>query len=295
MSSNAAGPETLEARIRAVADRLDGRLGVALTFLPTGDRVFVNADETFPTASVIKAAIVAELFTQAAEGRVRLDEPIAVSDEDLVPGSGVLALLRPGLVLPLADLALLAIAVSDNTASNLCLRVVGGPDAVNARMHAEWGMTTTTIHRPIRFHLDSSDPLHTATGTPRDQLTLLVRLAEGRIGPRPEVAENVLRLLAETQDSSMIPRHLHVSRHANALGLADPPFVVRHKTGGVTGVRNDAGLITRRTAANGAEENLAICVFTRDLRDARWTPANEGDEAVAEVARLACGHFFGEF
>ena len=230
MSSNAAGPETLEARIRAVADRLDGRLGVALTFLPTGDRVFVNADETFPTASVIKAAIVAELFTQAAEGRVRLDEPIAVSDEDLVPGSGVLALLRPGLVLPLADLALLAIAVSDNTASNLCLRAVGGPDAVNARMRDEWGMTATTIHRPIRFHLDPSDPPHTATGTPRDQLNLFIRLAEGRIGPRPEVAENVLRLLAETQDSSMLPRHLHVSRHANALGLAAPPFVVRHKT-----------------------------------------------------------------
>lgn len=283
----------LHAQIEAVAARLDGRLGAALTFLPTGDSLFVNADEVFPTASVIKVAIVAELFTQAAEGRVRLDEPVMVGDEDLVPGSGVLALLTPGLSLPLADLALLAIAVSDNTASNLCLRAVGGPEAVNARMRADWNMTATTIYRPICFHLDPSDPPHTATGTTRDQLTLMVRLAEGRVGPRPDVCENVLRLLAETQDSSMLPRYLHVSRHANALGLADPPFVVRHKTGGVTGVRNDAGLITRKNR-DGAEETLAVCVFTRDLRDARWTPANEGDEAVAEVARLACDHFFRE-
>jgi hypothetical protein len=159
-------------------------------------------------------------------------------------------------------------------------------------MRDEWGMTGTTIHRPIRFHLNPADPPHTATGTPRDHLTLMVRLAEGRIGPRPDVAENVLRLLAETQDSSMLPRHLPISRHASALGLPAPPFTVRHKTGGVTGVRNDAGLVTRKNR-DGADETLAICVFTRDLRDARWTPANAGDEAVAEVGRLACEHFFG--
>ncbi len=291
MNRNRVTAADLHARIGAVADRLDGRLGAALTFLPTGDSVFVSADETFPTASVIKVAIVAELFTQAAEGRLSLDEPVTVRDENLVPGSGVLALLRPGLILPLADLALLAITVSDNTASNLCLRAVGGPDAVNARMRACWNMAATTIHRPIRFHLAPPDPPHTATGTPRDQLNLMVRLAEGRIGPHPDVARDVLRLLAETQDSSMIPRHLHVSRHASALGQPAPPFVVRHKTGGVTGVRNDAGLITRKSR-DGADETLAVCVFTRDLRDARWTPANAGDEAVAEVARLACEHFF---
>lgn len=284
----------LNALIQAVADRLEGRLGAAMTFLPTGESVFVNADETFPTASVIKVAIVAELFTQADEGRLSLEESVTVSDEDMVPGSGVLALLRPGLILPLADLALLAVAVSDNTASNLCLRAVGGPAAVNARMHDKWGMTNTMVHRPIYFQLDPSDPPHTATGTPRDLLRLLIRLAEGHLASERDVCENVLRLLAQTQDSSMLPRYLPVSPHASALGQPAPPFVVRHKTGGVTGVRNDAGLITR-TANEKADETLAICVFTRDLRDARWTPANEGDEAVAQVARLACGYFFGEF
>lgn len=281
----------LETRIRAVAETLDGRLGAALTFLPTGESVFVGADEVFPTASVIKIAIVAELFTQAAEGRLSLDERVTVADEDLVGGSGVLALLSPGLSLPLADLALLAIAVSDNSASNLCLCAVGGPAAVNRRMHTEWGMTNTAIHRPIHFHLGPDDPPHTATGTPRDQLSLLTRLAEKRLGPTPAVSDNVLRLLAETQDTAMLPRYLPVSRHAQALGRPAPPFVVRHKTGGVTGVRNDAGLLTR-TNPNGNEETLALCVFTRDLADERWTPANAGAEAVAQVARLACEHFF---
>jgi beta-lactamase class A len=135
----------LAAQIAAVADALDGHIGAALTFLPTGESLFVCADDVFPTASVIKIAIVSELFAQAGEGRLSPDTPVTVRDEDLVPGSGVLALLRPGLILPLSDLAMLAIAVSDNTASNLCLRAAGGPEAVNARMRDAWGMTSTTI------------------------------------------------------------------------------------------------------------------------------------------------------
>jgi len=91
----------------------------------------------------------------------------------------------------------------------------------------------------------------------------------------------------------MLPRHLHVNRFAGALGVDAPPFVVRHKTGGVTGTRNDAGLISRAGAPGSHPATLALCVFTRDLTDPRWTPANAGCEAVAELARLACGHFFG--
>jgi beta-lactamase class A len=87
----------LEGRLRAAAAhalRGGGEMGVALAFLPTGERVRWNADALFPTASVIKVAIVAELFAQAAEGRVALDTPVRVTDEALVAGSGVLACCR---------------------------------------------------------------------------------------------------------------------------------------------------------------------------------------------------------
>ena len=281
----------LEAQIRSVADALDGRLGVALTFLPTGESLFFQAEDEFPTASVIKVAIVAELYTQAAEERLALDTPVTVTDEDMTPGSGVLALLAPGVTLPLRDLAMLAIAVSDNTASNLCLRAVGGPSVVNARMRGAWGMTGTTIHRPIQFHLRPGDPPHTATGTPHDMLRLLTLLETGQVGGR-DVSDRVLHLLSEVQDTAMLPRYLSVNPYAAALGVPLPPLVVRHKTGGVTGTRNDAGLITRHRA-DGPLETLALCVYTKDVRDDRWTAANAGVEAVAQVSRIACAHFWG--
>jgi beta-lactamase class A len=263
---------------------MGGMLGVAATFLPTGQSVFYNADAVFPTASVIKIAIVTELLIQAADGRVSLTTPVTLRAEDVIGGSGVLALLTPGLTLPLSDLALLTISVSDNTASNLCLATVGGPTAVNASMRA-WGMTETTIHRPIQFSLTPDDPPHTATGTPRDMHHLVKCLAEDRIHS-PAVSRDVLRLMEHVRDGELLVRYLDINPYADTLRVVKPPFIARRKTGQVTGVRNDAGLISR------GNESLAVCVYTKGVPDGRWTAANAGSEAVARVGRLLCDHFF---
>lgn len=276
--------------LRAVeADLGGGTLGVAAAH--QGETVLYNADVTFPTASVIKAAIVAELHLQVEEGRLSPDAPVTVEAADVVAGSGVLCRLTPGLSLPLRDLALLAIMVSDNTASNLCLRAVGGPEAVNRRMHQEWGMPDTTIHRPIRFALGPDDPPHTATGTPRDMMHFMDGLAQGTLLPEP-ARDAVLGLLETTTDASMLPRYLGVNPYAPELRADAPPVTVLHKTGAVSGVRNDAGIL-RRGGSGGSANDIAVCVYTKGVADDRWTPANAGSEAVARVARLLRDHFWG--
>jgi len=110
-------------------------------------------------------------------------------------------------------------------------------------------------------------------------------LAQGGVHSRA-VSDVVLAHLARCQDSTMLPRYLEVNPFADALRADAPPFVVRHKTGGVTGVRNDAGLITR------GEQTLAVAVYSMGCPDTRWTAANAGVETVARVGRLLCDHFF---
>jgi beta-lactamase class A len=262
-----------------------GVLGVAATFLPTGESVSYKPDVEFPTASVIKIAIVTEVFLQVESGKLAADSAVDIPESAFVPGSGVLAQLTPGLSLPLGDLATLTINVSDNTASNLCLAAVGGPEAVNTRMHDVWGMKNTTIHRPIKFALEPGDPRHTATSTPRDMQALVQHLAEATLIPRQACAE-VLRRMGYVVDGELLPRYLDVNPFAADQRLEAPPFVVRHKGGAVNGVRGDAGLIAR------GDETLAICVFTRDVPDSRWTSTNLGSEAVARVGEVICRHFF---
>ena len=72
--------------------------GVAATLLSTGETVLVRADELFPTASVIKVSIVAELHAQAAEGRLNLDTPVTIRPEDIMAGSGCSGIVDAGLV-----------------------------------------------------------------------------------------------------------------------------------------------------------------------------------------------------
>ena len=277
--------DALQAEADALHQTHGGTLGVAATFLPTGESVWLNADTVFPTASVIKVAIVAELMTQVAEGRLDLDTPVMVSPNEIVGGSGVLSVLTMPLTLPLRDLVMLTISESDNTASNRCLQAVGGPSVVNARMRAAWGMTDTTIHRPIKFALEPGDPPATATGTPRDMLALLTRLANGEVHNR-ETSNAVLELMGHVTDNDLLGRFLEVNPYAGDLRVETPPFILRHKTGAVTGVRNDAAVIER------TGEILAVCVYTKKVKDTRWTAAHAGAEVVAQVGKLLADYFW---
>lgn len=279
----------LQDAVQAAADAFaqetnGGVLGVAAQFLPTGDTVSVNAEAVFPTASVIKVAIVSELYTQAGAGKIDLQTPVTVQAEDITAGSGVLSTLTVPLTLSLRDLSLLTISVSDNTASNLCLRAVGGPSAVNTRMR-EWGMNNTTIHRPIKFKLTSDDAPHTATGTPADMLLLLTLLHKGLVGDR-SASDAVLALMEQCQSSDSLPRYLDVNPFSDALKNPPPPFTLRNKTGGVSGVRNDAILITRGDAT------LAVCAYSKGSGDNRWTAANVGCETLAKIGKTLTDHFF---
>jgi beta-lactamase class A len=255
-----------------------GTLGVAATYLPTQQTVLYNADVVFPTASVIKVAIIAELLTQASDGKVSLDTTVPVLASDQVAGSGVLAELTPGTHYSLRDLAYLTIAVSDNTASNLCLRAVGGKEVVNTRMQHGWMMRSTQIHRPIQFHLTPEDPPFTATGTPRDFLYLMTLIATDKLHSASVSAE-LRRLLTATQDDSLLPRFLSVNPFADALSTDAPTYTVMHKPGMTTGVRNDVGII------KSSEREWVMAVFTKDCPDNRWTPENAGVLAVAKAAK----------
>ncbi len=82
--------------IARVAADLPGRLGVAVRFMKSGEDVFYHADDVFPSASVIKVAILAALYQAAHENDIGLDDRLEVP-ATRVEGSGVLRHLGPGL------------------------------------------------------------------------------------------------------------------------------------------------------------------------------------------------------
>jgi len=115
-----------ETRLQEIASRARGALGFAALDLTSGERFGLNEDVGCPQASAIKVAILMEVFKQAHEGKFQLAELRRIEKPDKTGGSGVLVELGDGTVqLSLRDLCVLMILLSDNTATNLLLDLVG--------------------------------------------------------------------------------------------------------------------------------------------------------------------------
>ncbi len=111
----------LAEKIANLCLEFDGRVGVATLDLCSNEQILFNAGESFPTASVIKLAVLGALMHQCDAGQASLDEPLMLRKADKIAGSGLLQFLTPGVVLPVRDWAFLMMNISDNLATTMCL------------------------------------------------------------------------------------------------------------------------------------------------------------------------------
>src|SRR6266496_712041 len=145
--------QKLETEIQDVDRHLDGVMGVAIEDLTTGEHYFLHEDEVFAQASSIKIAVLADLYLQAQQGKLKLTDPYTVQASDLVPDSDIMNGLTSGVTrLTLRDLATMMVAVSDNAATNVLIDRVGMAN-VNAMLDS-FGLTHTLLRRKIgRAHV----------------------------------------------------------------------------------------------------------------------------------------------
>ena len=207
------------------AAALDGRVAF---FVARDDGTVLyerDADAAYPSASVIKIALLMTLYADAAEGRLSLDDRIGVGER--MPGSGVLRHLPAVRDLSVRDHAMLMTIVSDNTATNRLIEAVG-LDRVEARL-AEWGCTVTKLRRKM-FDLDAAKRGADNVANARELGSLLLRVVRGELVDRA-TSDAVLAILAQTQHEALLRRYLPAG------------VKVAHKTGSLERVRNDAGVI----------------------------------------------------
>ena len=130
--------QRLEREIVRISKVAGGTVGASAIHLETGRRVSLNSGDRFPMASSYKVPIAVQLLTRVDQGEIKLDQMIEIKPSDLHPGSGTLTDLfnKPGLALSVRNLLELMLLISDNSATDVVLRLAGGPEAVTARMRA---------------------------------------------------------------------------------------------------------------------------------------------------------------
>lgn len=273
----------LEETLEPILREFRGHVGLAVEHLESGEKLAVRADVPCAAASMIKIAVLAELFRQRDRDALRLDDELELGEEDKVAGSGILASLTPGRRYTLRDLGILMMAISDNTATNLLIGRLG-IDAVNAFMRGA-GMTRTELRSAIDLNLLARDNNALAVGTPADFVLLLAGLERREILSASSCDE-ILEIMKIQKYMERMNRFLPFSPYTRDIGM--PQYVsVASKTGSLNGVRTEAGTV--RTPRNV----WALCVMARGSPDRRWTSDNEGVRLIARVSRVVYEHFEG--
>lgn len=312
----ATAPDLPRQRVEQEVSRLSqlsgGVLGVTAIHIETGRRFSQHGEFRFPMASSYKIPIAIQLLTRIDSGMYTLDQLVEVTHSDMHPGSGMIAerfnwpgAPKPGLALSVRSLLELMLLISDNSATDICLRLAGGPQRVNACMR-RLGITGLSVDRPTAYlisdwlgiAMDPRQPWSSHrfdslektlspemmlkssknfdadlkdTSTPEAMSDLLLKLY-GQPILKPETKALLLDIMARCETG--------LTRLKGAL---PPNTVVMHKTGTIGMTANDVGIIK----LPGDAGHLVISIFTKSSEK----PLAERERAIAEVARVLHDYF----
>jgi beta-lactamase class A len=280
VSAQTASDSSLEAAVKARCAGFPGTVTMAAKNLVTGKAYGLGADKPVRTASTIKLAIMIECFYEATEGKLKLTEPVKLTADEKVSGSGILQDLSAGSEFPIRDLVDLMIVLSDNTATNLILNRIGG-NAVNARM-AQLGIQSTRVMRkilgdgtdlkpfPTGITEEGSKPENKKWGigrsSPKDMLMLLEKLYQGTLVDK-QASDEMLGILKHQRDTCCMGRDM-------------PDITVAHKTGALDHLRSDVGIIYSKRGP------IAMAITVEGIPQVDYGPDNAGDILISALSEI---------
>lgn len=138
--------EILKEKIQKELNGFHGRIGLAIE-IEDRKPIYLNSQDIFQSASLIKIPILLSVLLANHKGEIDIQQQFTISNDNKVGGSGVLQALSKGLTLCVKDLMTLMIIVSDNTATNLLIDLVG-IEAINATFQ-DMGLKQTKLNRKM--------------------------------------------------------------------------------------------------------------------------------------------------
>src|SRR5437764_1097129 len=176
-------------------------LDIAIEDLTSGQKYQLRENEVFPQASSIKIAVLAELYRQAQQGKLKLTDLYVVKSVDLVGDSPIMNGLTPGVTqVTLRDLATMLAAVSDNSAANILIDRLG-MENVNSLLDS-LGLTHTRLRRKM-MDLKAAGEGRENISTPGEMMTLLDAIYRGKVLNK-SLTDDFFKVLS-TKKNSWIP------------------------------------------------------------------------------------------
>jgi beta-lactamase class A len=250
---------SLNNEVRSLARHVPAAIALDVLDLKTGYQAGLNAAASMPAASTIKLPVMVEVFAQLEEGRFDLQRRVSIQAADKDFGSGELCDAPIGTSYSVSELLEKMIDISDNTATNMLIRLVGRRN-INHAM-AGFGLERTHLAGDVRT--DAWTIRQTLRTSPADLVHLLMLMARGEL--IDEWSSNaMIAILKADEINTLLPEPLPAD------------VAIAHKTGSLDDTLNDAGIVF----AAGAP--YVIAVMTTEL------PSQDlGRAFIHSVSRLA--------
>jgi beta-lactamase class A len=228
---------------RKLAATLAAPTALEVFDLSTGYHTGLNSGASMPAASTIKIPVMVEVFSQLQSGKFDLQKRVQLTAADKDWGSGDLCEAPVGTTYPISVLLDKMIDISDNTATNMLIRLVGRR-TINRDM-SYLGLRHTKLTEDIRTgDWGIRQGLRTSAA---DLVRLLSMMARRQLVDQWSSNE-MISILEQDQYNTLIPEPLPL----------DIP--IAHKTGSFSDTLNDAGIVY---ADDGP---YVIAVMTTSLR-----------------------------
>ena len=269
--------QRLQASIERTTKSVNATWGVFVKSLETNEEIAIGADQQMETMSTIKIPLMVEVLQQVKAGRFTLSDKYTFAQADSQPGTGTIQRLDPGAVMTVKDLVTMMIIVSDNTATEVLYRMVGGPDVVNKRMDAlglgrtramsvpaAWFAALRAAPSSEQFYREGKHPF--GMTTPREMGRLLEMMERGALVDKPS-SDLMLQIMRAQLYRTRIPRYVNGYRIPHKTGDF-LPFV-----GDDVGVLESDGntivisIFTGNHFGSGEALENAIGLVARDVAD----------------------------
>ena len=229
--------------------------------LDNGAYVSVKGSVPLPAASTIKIPVLVAFFEDLDAGKIHLDEMLTMDKGIITGGSGSMQYQTPGKKFTALETATKMIVISDNTATDMLIRRLGGKDALNERFR-RWGLTHTVINNRL------PDLKGTNTTSPEDLGKLLARVERGDLLTLRS-RDRLLGIMRKTRTRTLLPQGL------------EKDAIISHKTGDIGSILGDAGIIDIPTG----KRYIGAVFAARPYNDVM------GRAVIQDFSRTAYQHF----
>lgn len=241
-----------------VVERYPGIVGFYALDLRDGSGFGVRPDEEFFSASTIKVAVMAAVYRKIDAGELEYSDELTTTDEDWAAGAGWLRWETPGAKATVEDALWLMMTESDNVATNVLTRAVGGPEYVNEVIR-DLGAKDTELFWKLTSERAAVPELDNNT-TPRDMTTLLSGIYNGE-GFKDFSRREMVDLMGQNNLEYWLE------------GGLPPEVKAANKGGWLDGSYNDVGIVRYE------ESPYALAIYTMN-----GPVIEEGQGVLSEVS-----------